>query len=134
MERRRRILYPLQVSAENLISGIRDRAAKLKLPVSPNLRRKSFVIAWLERQPFCDCCGVPFHFGPKDGRARDASPSFDRFDSSKGYIEGNVFLLCWRCNNIKRNYTSQDLRIVASWIESKVARNEVGKFGGVHVE
>ena len=33
------------------------------------------------------------------------SPSIDRIDSSKGYVEGNVQWLCWGVNNMKSNMT-----------------------------
>lgn len=46
-----------------------------------------------------------------------ASPSIDKFDPSKGYTLDNVALICWRCNNIKRNYKADDLRRVANWMD-----------------
>jgi len=54
--------------------------------------------------------------GPKNGKPNDASPSVDRFDPSVGYTIANTSLICWRCNNIKRNYRAEDLPRVAAWM------------------
>lgn len=119
--------YPYKVTAENLFKGIYERARTRQLEVAPELRTTAFIEAWLRKQPACECCGVHFQFGPKDGRPCDNSPSFDRFDAASGYTLKNTKLICWRCNNIKRNYSAEDLRRVASWISSY--GNETSKFG-----
>ncbi len=122
--------FPFQFTAEILTKGIYERARDRGFEVSPELRTKAFVEAWLRRQPACECCGVTFHIGPKNGQKTDASPSFDRFNSAGGYTLGNTALICWRCNNIKRNYEAEDLERVAGWIKRRSAwGNETGKFG-----
>lgn len=107
---------PVRQAAMTLASGVRDRVKKLGLRSSPTMIRAETHEQWLRRQPSCACCGTQFDLGPKNGRPNDASPSVDRFDPSAGYTVANSSLICWRCNNIKRNYTADDLRLVAAWM------------------
>lgn len=109
---------PERVAAERLRVGLRERGGR-GLQVASEMTRP-FIEAWLKRQPDCECCGVRFHLGRKNGKRQDSSPSLDRFDLSKGYTVENTALVCWRCNNIKRNYGAADLRMVADWIERRV--------------
>jgi hypothetical protein len=140
-ERRRAELFPFRVTAEHLRKGIWERARSRGLPIAPELGTKTYIIAWLQRQPNCECCGIGFDLGPKNGVKKDASPSFDQRIPGAGYELANVALICWRCNNIKRNYSAEDLRIVAAWMDrmnhgmtqadiQTVWGDEIGKFGG----
>jgi hypothetical protein len=49
--------------------------------------------------------------------ARDESPSLDRIDPAKGYVQGNVVVISNKANNIKSAYQSKDLYKVAQWLE-----------------
>lgn len=93
--------------------------------MASELRSVDFIEAWLRRQPNCECCGTAFHFGPKGGVKTDSSASFDQIEPGVGYELKNVALICWRCNNIKRDYRAGDLRMVARWLTKKMA----SKFG-----
>ena len=129
LERLRAERVPYRTSAESLLSGMRERRRKRNLPVAMEFRSKSFVENWLRKQPHCVCCGVRFALGPKGGIKCDASPSFDQIKAGGGYELNNTALICWRCNNIKRNYNAADLRMVASWIDRiTVWGNETTKF------
>ena len=122
LERMRWERLPYHIQARCLMSGIRDRSRKLGQPFSPEFTIQ-FIEAWLRRQAHCECCGVEFHIGRKgDGSKNDRSPSIDRFNSSIGYELTNTFLICWRCNNIKRNYDATDLMTVARWIKNKTRK------------
>ena len=44
------------------------------------------------------------------------SPSLDRIDNSKGYIEGNVQWLSWRVNEMKKNMTEGDFLLLCKTI------------------
>jgi 5-methylcytosine-specific restriction endonuclease McrA len=115
---------PVWQAALRLADGVRNRSKKRGEQVDPPLD-SCFFEQWLLSQPHCECCDISFDLGPKNGKFNDASPSVDRFDSSLGYSVENTALICWRCNNIKRNYDARDLRLVASWIER---RNETSRF------
>lgn len=49
---------------------------------------------------------------------KENSVSFDRIDSTKGYIKGNVHIISWRANRIKNNGTLDDLRKLVSYFET----------------
>jgi hypothetical protein len=65
----------------------------------------------------CPCCGVKFvlHWGT-NRKPEPKSPSYDRFIPQLGYVKGNVFLICWRCNNLKRDATAEELFKIAEWM------------------
>jgi hypothetical protein len=51
------------------------------------------------------------------GTNRDHSPSLDRKDPTKGYIKGNVWVISWRANAIKRDATLAELRLIVAALE-----------------
>jgi hypothetical protein len=55
----------------------------------------------------------------KKGRSPYA-PSVDRIDSSKGYVKGNICVMSWRANSLKRDATTDELRRLGAWAESLV--------------
>lgn len=52
----------------------------------------------------------------RKGGAPD-SPSLDRWNNTKGYVPGNVYVISWRANQIKNNATPAELRKVAAYAE-----------------
>lgn len=42
----------------------------------------------------------------------DASPSIDRIDSNLGYIKGNVRIISWRANDLKKDASVWELELV----------------------
>jgi hypothetical protein len=46
------------------------------------------------------------------------SPSIDRIDPIKGYVEGNVVVISSKANNIKSAYKSSDIFKVAEWLQT----------------
>lgn len=116
LERARQMRAPYKVKAAAMASGIYGRCRERGWP-KPDWLSPTAIEAWLKRQPVCECCGVVFHVGrTKTGHKQPNSPSIDRFDNASGYEWDNVRLICWRCNNIKRDYTANDLRRVADWM------------------
>jgi hypothetical protein len=107
---------PLKVKANSMASGIYMRCRDRGWPKPEWLSPKA-VEEWLRAQPNCECCGVTFCTGSTgSGQKRNDSPSIDRFDNDRGYERENVRMICWRCNNIKRDYSPSDLRRVADWM------------------
>ena len=52
-----------------------------------------------------------------NGKILPTSPSLDRIDPAKGYVEGNVVVISSKANNIKSAYKSRDIFQVAQWLE-----------------
>ncbi len=66
-------------------------------------------------QDCCSYCREGF-----DQTVRLRQKSIDRLDSTKGYVLGNVVLLCMRCNTRKSNWDVAGLRALADWLEAKL--------------
>lgn len=68
-----------------------------------------------------DCCPVfdtPFTFiGNK--KPTPESATLDRLKPENGYTVGNVVVVSMKANTIKNAYTSQDIRIVADWLQEQ---------------
>jgi len=114
-ERQRALRAPLLRQAQTLRSSVSERCKK-RGDSRPSWVSTPVIEAWLQAQGACLCCGVEFYYGPKNGICHPASPSFDRWDSSKGYERENVNLICWRCNRIKCDFSAEDLERVARWL------------------
>lgn len=67
----------------------------------------------------CPVLGVPLDYSEKAGPNHW---SLDRFDPSKGYIPGNVYVISHRANSIKSNATAEELEKVLNWIKSEESR------------
>lgn len=61
----------------------------------------------------CPVLGIPI--SPVRGKGhggKPGSPSLDRIDNDKGYVTGNVRIISWRANNLKRNMTREEARLL----------------------
>lgn len=63
----------------------------------------------------CPIFGIPLYFNRT--RVRDNSISFDRIDSSKGYVLGNVIVVSYRANRLKSDATLDELRRIADFYD-----------------
>ena len=67
---------------------------------------------------------------------KDNSPSLDRIDPSRGYVPGNVWVISWRANAIKRDATLDELRRLVTTLEnlsSSTACSAQGLLAGLTV-
>ena len=67
----------------------------------------------------CPIFGVGLVYGSK-GKRVACSPSIDRIDSSKGYTPDNVWIICWKANNIKNEGTPAQHRAIADAVEKRL--------------
>lgn len=59
----------------------------------------------------CMVSGLSFNYLPVDGmKCNPYAPSLDRIDSTKGYVVGNVRLVCWQINLMKGEITDDELK------------------------
>ena len=85
-------------------------------------------IVWPE---FCPVLGTPLdYFNTKVG---DDSVSFDRIDSEKGYVKGNVAIISWRANRIKNNGTALEHSKIAYYMYN-VANSDAIKVPSITIE
>jgi len=64
----------------------------------------------------CPVFGRKFEKGKRGFNSN--SPSVDRFDPVKGYVRGNVRVISWRANCLKRDATLEELRKVVAYMEA----------------
>jgi hypothetical protein len=101
--------------ARHLLHGAKIRAKKLGLPFDLSL-------ADVQIPDLCPVLGIPLrrnagYIGPADN-----SPTLDRIVPERGYVSGNVAVISFRANSIKRNATAEELMKVALWVASKVSK------------
>lgn len=62
----------------------------------------------------CPLLEIPMAQG--EGAVHDGSPALDRIDNTKGYVPGNVQVISWRANTLKRDATLGEFQtIVRNW-------------------
>lgn len=81
-----------------------------------NRSGKEFTITFgeLDFPTHCPILGIEIDYF-SEGR-QENSPSFDRFDPSKGYVSGNVAVVSWRANRIKNDGTADEHQKIADWM------------------
>ncbi|ARB06144.1 endonuclease [Dinoroseobacter phage vB_DshS-R5C] len=58
----------------------------------------------------CPIFAIPLRLGKEGlGACRDAAPSIDRIDSSKGYVRGNIVVVSFKANRIKSNASADEV-------------------------
>ena len=67
---------------------------------------------------FCPILNIPLFFTP--GKRTNNTPSIDRIDNSKGYIKGNVCVISWRANQLKRDCTFQEIESIYKYMKEKI--------------
>ena len=64
----------------------------------------------------CPVLGIPITPVREGFVNRPTSPSLDRVFPKKGYVKGNVVVMSWRANSIKRDATLEELKKLVDWM------------------
>jgi len=96
IERKRRV----KQKEKRMISAARIRAKKKGLEVS--ITEDDITIPTI-----CPVLGI--EITKENRRASDTSATIDRIDNNKGYIRGNVLIISYRANSIKRDGSMDEL-------------------------
>jgi len=99
-------------SAKNYISTLLNHCTKRKNKDS-NLDIGYLLDLYNNQNGLCNLSGIPmtYEYGKKT-----TNISIDRIDNSKGYLKGNVQLVCYFANIIKSQFTLQELLYFAEKI------------------
>lgn len=97
---------------------------KFKIKKANSVRRGiDFTVDFcdVEFPTHCPVFGIELDYFTDQG-FQDNSPSFDRIDTTKGYIKGNVSIISMKANRIKNNGTAKEHRLIADFIDSVLQR------------
>ena len=89
------------------------KARAKKLGISFDLTEEDVVIP--ER---CPVLGIVLRYGAKSPGNRQAaqdSPSLDRIEPNVGYVKGNVVVVSWRANSLKKDASVAELQALATF-------------------
>ena len=72
----------------------------------------------------CPILGIPLFIrqGFKGNIKNPNNPSLDRIDSSKGYVKGNVQVISWRANDLKKDGTLEEFKKLTEFMENASKR------------
>lgn len=101
---------PKKVWANYACKDAKKRAVKKNLPHNITI---AYIVSIMTDT--CPIYGTEFKW-MGNGGILPTSPSLDRIDPAKGYVEGNVVIISSKANNIKSAYKSADLYKVADWL------------------
>lgn len=92
---------------QRLLSSAKSRAKRKGLPF--NLELEDIVIP--ER---CPVLGI--ELDTDGGKWKDSTPSLDRMVPDKGYVKGNIAVISWKANWLKRDASLQELESLVRWM------------------
>lgn len=97
-----------------LIRNARERARKRGLPCT-------ITVADLVWPSHCPVLGIELNYRKPGeiGHPGPNSPSLDRWDNTKGYVPGNVFVISFRANSLKNSGTYAEILKVAKYLSRK---------------
>jgi hypothetical protein len=97
--------------SKRMVEAAKHRARKLGVP---------FDLDWREIAipAVCPVLGIPLTFGTAG--FQDASPSLDRLRPELGYIKGNVRVISYRANAIKRDASLDEMRLLVAYLEREL--------------
>jgi hypothetical protein len=62
----------------------------------------------------CPVLGIPLF--RTEGKRTPNTPSIDRINNDRGYVKGNVAVISWRANELKRDATVEELESVVHYM------------------
>lgn len=114
---------PWRSKAQRMLAGMKERAVARNLPIDLKFFTVPVLTIWIANNQRCSCCGVEFDVRDRSVANRDRTQSVDRIIPELGYVRGNVAIICWRCNNLKRDATADELQAVVNWMR-RASRNQ----------
>ena len=109
---------PIRAQVSALVEAAKRRSREQKVPFDVDLMSRAAIETRMLALPFCECCRVDLAIG-SNKKAKANSPSIDKINPSLGYVDGNVAILCFRCNTIKQNATADELLCIGSWLKER---------------
>lgn len=104
----------------SMLSSAKSRAKKYGIPFD-------LVLDDIYIPKSCPVFGVPFESGFGKGKPNPNSPSLDRMVPEKGYVPGNIMVICDRANRIKRDGTPEEFHRLAQFLRAFERMKNLGQ-------
>lgn len=94
---------------------------------------------WRRAKKRAESSGIPFSISPEDItipticpalgiplqlQDRNSTPTLDRFIPELGYVPGNISVISWRANSLKKNGTIEEFEGLLAWMRSRKVNND----------
>ena len=93
----------------NMLQNAKNRAKRDDVPFD-------LVLEDIEIPSVCPVLGIKIYVGTSGCKAN--SPSLDKFIPELGYVRGNVHIISNRANFLKKDATTEEILLLASWMET----------------
>lgn len=105
----KRIKNDYKYRCKRLLHSAKYRAKQIK--VNFNLTTEYLISLWEEQNGCCAVSGRKFDLSKPDKGlcVKPNSPSLDRINSKKGYVEGNIRFVCYQVNTALNQYGEEAL-------------------------
>lgn len=104
---RRRARQRAQATEVKMIRNARQRAKRAGVPCT-------ITAADILIPETCPILGIALKIGTR--QPTDNSPSLDRIEPAKGYVQGNIAVISFRANAIKNCASVEELQAVVEWL------------------
>jgi len=123
------IRYPVEQWSweKGCVHLIRWARNRIKDDSKINITKEYLFDLWKKQEGKCALCDIPMTFIRGNGWQVPTNASLDKIDPSKGYIEGNVRLVCWQANSMKGQLTDEELIIFCKLIFYKSENSKHSK-------
>ena len=95
------------------------RRKKVPLNLTPEF------VASLEIPEYCPVLGIKIISQPVGDERNDNTPSLDKFYPKLGYAEGNVQIISWKANALKRDGSPDEWKKIAKWCQKEEIRKRL---------
>lgn len=121
-------LNPVQKHTCRMLSSARSRAKEKNLPFDIDLDYVRLIVG--KDAEFASHCQIfpkialDWSCNRGNGpRALPNSPSIDRIDPTRGYVKGNIWIVCHRANAIKSNATHEELKLLTKAVGKAIVNS-----------
>lgn len=107
---------------KKLLNGAASRSKSKSLPFDIDL---PFLISlWEQQKGKCLISGIPFDLSKSETKFNKYAPSLDKIIPEKGYVKGNVRLVCWHVNVAIAEYGLDDFIFLCNSVSQHIKGNK----------
>ena len=90
----------------------------IKRAHTKNITVDSAFLKTLTRQSHCECCDRELDYSGigMGNQAPLRAPTLDRINNERGYVRGNVGIICWRCNVLKKDGCQEEFLAILKYM------------------